>query len=146
MSCVVGWRKSLWPLGFFLLWSAVVLAGRWREEARDRRVAVMADWNEFRELAARTSRSDEDLLQSLRGHGLTAVFLAPSTLADLYSQRRLSAARRSFPGETFDVRRLVFREPEMARQAYRALSARGVPDLVLQNRDRLLSRRTGAFS
>jgi hypothetical protein len=128
-----------------LTWGATRWRQRWREEAVDRRVAITVDWNEFRELSARQTRSRQDLLQSLRARGVTAVLLAPTTLEDLAGQHRVRLHGLGLSGDNFDVSQLEFQDPVLARQAYAELERRGVNSLELQDNG-ILRRSQGTFS
>ncbi len=59
--------------------------GRWKAEARNRRVELIVDYSDAQALANTTRRQIEDVLPQLRTAGITTVALTEDTLGTLYA-------------------------------------------------------------
>jgi len=139
--------------GLALLLTGALLSGwnRLREESRHRQVALVVDWTELRDLAARESKTPIDLLKALKDHGATALALGGTTLEDLWIQSRITPMTESDGGYPFDTSRLAVHSPALASLLYWELSHRGVAGLerpqplARNNKTMVLHRKHGSF-
>src|SRR5690242_12638734 len=97
------------------------LTHRLRQEQIDRRVALVVDWAEYRDLARRSGDSDEDAIKDLRAHGMTGLIVSALTLEELYEHHRIKFFPSPSPRAPFDVDRLQWTHPDLAAQAYQEL-------------------------
>ncbi len=105
------------------------LSRRWQEEAADRRVLVVADWPEIRDLSARRALSNHDLLAALRTHGAGAIVVSQSTLAELWTHQQLLA-----PTTSLDVPVVGFLKASDAQRVLNELKRHGVDDVIFESR------------
>lgn len=134
-------------LGGLASWTAARLWQRYREERADRRVAILADWYEARDLADRAGMAEADVLRSLRRSGVQGLLLSPVTLADLHRHHRVVSRFPLAERDPLDTAVLVFKEPALARQAQREMQRRGAPDIQVasEGSSTRLSRLAGSF-
>jgi hypothetical protein len=67
-------------------WTAVRLAERAREEHADRTLALLVDWYEIRDFAARQNLPNDELLQLLRRAGMTGLAVGEATLQEYFAK------------------------------------------------------------
>lgn len=126
---------------FFLVSSVVALSAlrlteRHREEKADRSVALLADWQEIRDGAARMNLTDSQVLLELKNRHVTGIVMGGMTLGDLAARGRLTGL------ETSSLR---MREASLGMTLLSDLVQRGFTDLALSVDKKTLSRRDGSF-
>ena len=119
-------RLLVWTLVVAGLLAALpTLHRRWSEEAQARRVILLVDWKEVRDLSAREISAPLYLLQVLHDAGIQGVLYSPLTLKE--------AVRGG--SDALNTRTISFERSSMAAQAMRELAQRGVQGIQGERSD-----------
>jgi len=87
------WRSGMTALRILCIillsvWAADRLIVRWREERADRRLVVLVDWSEVRDMAARLGIPEDRLLERLYASGANGLLVGSSCVQDYFSKAR----------------------------------------------------------
>lgn len=102
------------------VWVFLRLQERWVFERSDHRMAILVEWTEVRELAMRQALKDQEMLELLRGSGITGLLLSELTVSDLLRTQSDNAASQ-----------VRFENSPIARQTLHQMESRGIEGLRL---------------
>ncbi len=94
--------------------SFVALAARYRAEAANRRVALVLDYDQLRQLTTATGVPLDEALRQLKAAGITGVAVTEETIADLQDAGALDVEAQAT--STGRVTRVSFSEPALAER------------------------------